>query len=148
VPQLPEEVPDGLTARELIELHSSAPACAKCHARIDPFGFALEQYDALGRVRSEPMDTNTTLPDGTTINGIDDLRSYLVNNRRNDVVRQFCRKLLGYALGRELQLSDEPLLDKMQQNLQANDYHFHTAVTTIVTSPQFRTIRGRDMPDN
>ena len=107
---LPESVPTGLTARQLIEQHSSVPECAKCHARIDPYGFALEQYDAIGRLRETKSDTRTILVDGKTIEGIEGLRGYLLNDRRHDIVRQFCRKLLGYSLGRAVQLSDEPLL--------------------------------------
>src|SRR5690606_929880 len=61
VPTLPEAVPENLTARQLIELHSSAPGCATCHRKIDPYGFALEQFDTLGRSRSEAADTRTTL---------------------------------------------------------------------------------------
>ncbi len=133
-----------MTARQLIEQHSSAPACAKCHALIDPYGFALEQYDALGRLRTDQVDTSTSLLDGRQLNGIDGLRAYLLNVRRDDFVRQFCRKLLGFALAREVQLSDEPLLDQMQRDLQANAYRFHVAVETIVSSPQFRQIRGSD----
>ena len=144
VPQLPQEVPLGLTARELIEQHSSVSACAKCHARIDPYGFALEQYDAIGRLRPEKVDTSTKLANGLRIAGIDGLRHYLSTERRADVVRQFCRKLLGFALGREIQLSDEPLLDKMGADLENNVYRFGVAVDAIVTSSQFRQIRGRD----
>jgi hypothetical protein len=142
VPQLPDALPGGLTARELIERHSSDPACAKCHAKIDPYGFALEQYDAIGRLLADPTDTKTALPGGRTIEGIDGLRDYLSTDRRDDFVRQFCRKLLGYALGREVQLSDEPLLDDMQRGLEANDYRFRVAVETVVRSPQFRTRGG------
>jgi len=142
VPQLPDEVPSGLTERELIEQHSSVKACAKCHVKIDPYGFALEQYDAIGRLRANSVDTSTTLADGTLIEGIDGLRRYLLEERRDDVVRQFCRKLLGYALGREVQLSDELLLDQMAENLAEDDYRFHTAVETIVRSKQFRYISG------
>ncbi|MCH8042905.1 MAG: DUF1592 domain-containing protein [Planctomycetes bacterium] len=145
VPQLPDEAPPrGLTARQLIEKHSSAPACAKCHEKIDPYGFALEQYDAIGRLRPKAVNTKTKLPDGTTIEGIDGLRRYLLGPRRDDVVGQFCRKLLGYALGREVQLSDEPLLAEMKKQLAANDYRFSVAVTMIVASRQFREMRGRD----
>ena len=64
------------------------------------------------------VDTRTKLEDGTEIDGIDGLREYLVTKRRNDIVRQFCRKLLGFALGREVQLSDEPLLDRMVKRLE------------------------------
>ena len=144
VPVLPEEVPTGLTARQLIEKHSSVPECAKCHARIDPYGFALEQYDVMGRIRPQPVDTRTTLLGGKTIEGISGLRDYLITQRRDDVVRQFCRKLLGFALGREVQLSDELLLTEMQNRLKNNDYRFSVAVETIVLSDQFRKIRGRD----
>jgi hypothetical protein len=146
VPQLPEEVPTGLTARQLIEQHSSVPECAKCHARIDPYGFSLEQYDVLGRVRPVQVDTKTTLLGGKNIEGMSGLRDYLLTQRRDDVIHQFCRKLLGFALGREVQLSDEPLLDDMQQKLKQNDYRFNTVVEIIVLSTQFRQIRGREFP--
>ncbi|MFT7642245.1 MAG: hypothetical protein ACI9G1_004002, partial [Pirellulaceae bacterium] len=142
VPQLPDKVPTGLTARQLIEKHSSVAACAKCHARIDPYGFALEQYDVLGRIRPAKVDTATKLFDGQQIDGIDGLKSYLIGERRDDFVRQFCRKLLGYSLGRSVQLSDEPLLDTMLQTLKENDYRVSAAVSTIVLSEQFRNIRG------
>ncbi|MDG1897947.1 MAG: DUF1592 domain-containing protein [Fuerstiella sp.] len=144
VPLLPETVPTGLTARQLIEQHSSDPACAKCHARIDPYGFALEQYDAVGRVRSDDADTRTTLFEGQTIDGLDGLRDYLATERRDDVVRNFCRKLLGFALGREVQLSDEPLIDDMLKKLNSSDHQFHVAVESVVLSKQFREIRGHN----
>ena len=142
VPVLPDEPPQGLTARQLIEQHSSVTACAKCHAKIDPYGFALEQYDTIGRLRPAAVDTKTKLFDGKTINGIDGLRKYLLNERRDDFVRQFCRKLLGYSLGREIQLSDRPLIDRMMKDLAENDYRFGAAVEAIVLSEQFRKIRG------
>ncbi len=143
VPQLPDEPLQGLTARQLIEQHSSAAACAKCHVKIDPYGFALEQYDAIGRIRPQAVDAKTKLPEGKTINGIDGLRAYLLEDRRDDVVRQFCRKLLGYSLGREVQLSDKPLLDKMMSDLAVNNYRFNVAVEAIVFSDQFRNVRGQ-----
>ncbi len=144
IPQLPESVPTGLTARQLIEQHSSDPACAKCHARIDPYGFALEQYDAIGRLRETEVDTKTVLFEGRQIEGIDGLRNYLLDQRRTDFVRQFCRKLLGYALGRSVQLSDEPLIEEMRRRLEADSYRFSAAVETVVLSPQFRQIRGSE----
>ncbi len=118
------------------------PQCATCHQRIDPYGFALEQFDAIGRLRPTAVDTRTKLMDGTPIEGIDGLREYLMTARRDDVVRQFCRKLLGYALGREVMLSDEPLLDEIQRKLEANHFRFRIALEAIVSSPQFREIRG------
>ena len=148
VPDLPDQVPGGLTARQLIEKHSSVAACAKCHLRIDPYGFALEQYDAIGRLRAQAVDTKTKLPGGKAIEGLQGLRDYLLKDRREDVVRQFCRKLLGYSLGREIQLSDEPLLDTMIAKLAGNDYRFSVAVEMIVLSPQFREIRGKQSPED
>ncbi len=144
VPQLPDSVPAGLTTRQLVERHNSVPECAKCHSRIDPFGFALERYDAIGRLRAGPSDTRTRLVDGTTIEGIEGLRKYLSTTRRHDFVQQFCRKLLGYALGRAVQLSDRPLLAEMLRQLAANGYRCRTAIEIIVRSRQFREIRGRD----
>ena len=79
-------------------------------------------------------------------NGLDGLRNYLGTTRRDTFVRQFCRKLLGYALGRSVQLSDEPLLDEMLHPLDKSDYRFSVALETIVLSDQFRKIRGRDDP--
>ena len=148
VPQLADTVPQGLTERELIERHSSDTACAKCHARIDPFGFALEKFDAIGQRREKntdglTIDSRTTLPDGTHVEDLSGLRDYLLVKRRDVFLRQFCRKLLGYALGREVQLSDEPLLDEIMVRLAKRDYHFSVAVETIVLSQQFRMIRGK-----
>ena len=149
VPVLPKEAPAGLTERQLIERHSSDAKCAGCHRRIDPFGFALEGFDAIGRMRTQdtaglPIDTRTRLPNGDVLEGIDGLRSYLLNSRRDDFVRQFCNKLLGYALGRSIQLSDKPLVESMLARLKSNDYNVFTAVEIIVRSPQFRELRGRD----
>ena len=151
VPQLPadETSTDGLTVRQLVEKHTSEPLCSSCHQRIDPFGFALEGFDAIGRRRDNdlagrPVDTHTKLPDGSEIRGLTGLRDYLLEKRRQDILRQFCRKLLGYAIARELQLSDEPLITEMQQQLEKNDYRFSVAVEMIVRSRQFREIRGRN----
>jgi len=138
VPVLPEEPPAGLSERQLIERHSADPRCAGCHRRIDPFGFALEGFDAIGRARA--ADTTTTLPDGTAIDGVAGLRDYLATQRRDDVLRQFSRKLLGYALGRSVRLSDEPLLDAM---VSAEGHRAADLVELVVRSPQFRSIRGR-----
>ena len=149
VPQLPATVPDGLTERELIERHSSDPACAKCHERIDAYGYTLEGFDAIGRYREKDaagleIDTRATLPGGEAVAGMAGLREYLLGPRRDAFVRQFCRKLLGYALGRAVQLSDDPLLARMAERLAAADWRFHVAVETIVESRQFRKIRGAE----
>ena len=84
------------------------------------------------------------MQDGTELQGIEGLRVYLLTKRRDAFLRQFCRKLLGYSLGRAVQLSDETLLKDMQTQLAANDYRINTAIEMIVRSRQFREIRGRD----
>ena len=80
--------------------------------------------------------------DGDEFKGLDGLRNYLLTKRRDAFVRQFCRKLLGYALGRAVQLSDEPLLADMQSELAENGYRVDVAEEKIVLSRQFREIRG------
>ena len=150
VPQLPQdESTETLTVRELTEKHTSDPRCASCHAKIDAFGFSLEHFDAIGRWRERDLggraiDAKAKVADGTQIEGLAGLRDYLVTKRRDAFLAQFNRKLLGYALGRSVMLSDEPLLEEMRAQLQANDYRVSGAIEVIVRSRQFREIRGRD----
>jgi hypothetical protein len=150
VPQLPEdEATDQLTVRELTEKHSSDPRCQGCHKRIDAFGFSLEAFDAIGRHRERdladrPINTSATTLDGAKIEGVDGLRNYLLTTRRDAFVKQFCRKLLGYSLGRAVQLSDDPLLEEMQSKLKRNTFRVSAAINVIVQSRQFREIRGRE----
>ena len=149
VPVLPDETPVGLTERQLIERHSSDAACRSCHQRIDPYGFALEGFDAIGRRREQDsagfaIDTKTQLADGTPLDGIDGVRNYLLTKRKDDFVRQFCRKLVGFALGRSVALSDKPLIDEMIVRLRESDYQIHVALQLVVNSPQFNRVRGQD----
>ncbi len=151
VPRLPEDetATEGLTVRQLVEKHSSDPKCAVCHQRIDAFGFSLEGYDAIGRRRDKdlagrPIDTKVKAMDGAEFDGIDGLRTYLLTARRDAFVKQFCRKLLGYSLGRGVQLSDEPLLAEMQAELKSKNYRVVAAFETIIKSRQFREIRGKE----
>ncbi|MCI0700194.1 MAG: DUF1592 domain-containing protein [Planctomycetia bacterium] len=150
VPQLPEEEgTDKLTVRQLVERHVKDQACAVCHVRIDPFGFALEKYDPIGRLREKDfgglaIDTKTKLKDGTEFEGIDGLRTYLLTKKKDVVVRLFCRRLLGYALGRAVTLSDTALIDEMVAALNKNDGRISAAVQVIVKSKQFRMVRGSE----
>ena len=150
VPRLPEEeTSDTLTVRQLTEKHSSDERCAHCHVRIDAFGFSLEGFDAIGRSRTvdlanRPIDTKAKVQDGTEIQGLEGLRQYLMTARRDIFLRQFTRKLLGYSLGRSVQLSDEPLLAEIRKELAAHDFQIDTAIQLIVHSRQFQDIRGQD----
>jgi Protein of unknown function (DUF1585)/Protein of unknown function (DUF1588) len=141
-----------MSERELIELHSNEESCAKCHRRIDPYGFSLENYDAIGRYRLKDttgltIDAKTTLPDGHELLNADDLRAYIESNRTDDFVKQFNRKLLGYALGRSVQLSDEPFLRSLLQSQSSNKYNITETICQIVLSKPFRQIRGKDFRD-
>ena len=150
MPVLPEDesATGELSVRQLVEKHSRDPKCITCHARIDPFGFSLEGYDAIGRKRDKDLgghavEVDAKMANGTTFTGLDGMRNYLLKDRREAVCRQFSRKLLGYALGRGVQLSDEPLLDDLTRKV-SDGGRFGEVVEMIVKSPQFREIRGRD----
>lgn len=151
VPELPEDErhTQGLTVRQVVERHRSLPGCATCHDRIDPLGLALEGFDAIGRRRTRdlagrPVDSGVELQPGIEFRDLAGLRTYLLEQRREEFLRNFCRKLLGYALGRSVELSDERLLDEVLKSLERADFRFSAAVATIVRSQQFLNQRGRD----
>jgi hypothetical protein len=151
VPPLPDdEAAESVSVRELTERHSSDPKCYGCHRRIDPYGYSLEAYDAIGRLRTEdtagrPINAKTMVMDGSEIDGLEGLRQYLLTTRRDAFLKQFCRKLLGYSLGREVMLSDLPLINVMRAQLTDHDYRIGAAMEAIVRSRQFREIRGREV---
>lgn len=149
VPQLPsdESKLGDLTLRQALAQHRANPACASCHARFDSYGLVFEGYGPIGELRSKdlggkPVDARAPFPGGMEGNGLEGLRTFVRQNRQNDFVDTIDRKLLSYALGRSLQLSDDPLLLQMQQRLASGGYRFQTIVETIVTSRQFRTRRA------
>ena len=154
VPIIPDDEAStaGLTVRQLVEKHASDEKCAGCHRRIDPLGFSLEGFDAIGRLRSKdlgdrPIDTRSRAMDGTEFEGLEGLKGYLLNARRDAFLGQFCRKLLGYALGRSTQIGDDRLLREMQAALEVNGSRVGPLIEMIVRSRQFREIRGRESAD-
>jgi hypothetical protein len=149
VPRLPEEeaAAEG-TMREMVARHTRVPECAVCHVRIDPFGFALEKYDPIGRLRDKdlggrPVDVSVQLRDGTQFEGLDGLRSWLLAKRKKDLERTFCQKLLGYALGRSVTLSDQPLLEEMVARLE-KEGKLSDALRDVAMSKQFRYHRASE----
>jgi len=133
------------TVRERLEQHRQDPVCASCHSRIDPWGFALENYDAIGRWRTEdagrPVDVTAQLLDGTKMNGAQELRKALLE--RNDLfVRNLTSKMLGYALGRGLTLKDSCTVDAIVAKLKQNGYAAQTLIEEIVLSAPFRNQAG------
>jgi hypothetical protein len=136
---------DGLTVRQRLEAHRTRASCVNCHSRIDPFGFALEHYDPIGRWRDtyrdgQKIDPTGTLRDGTTVNGPDGLRDYL-RRERSQFHRAIGTKLLGYALGRAELITDRPLIDRMVRDIQEGG-RFSDLVARIVSSRQFRHQRA------
>ena len=140
---------NGKTIRQLLALHVEAEKCARCHVRFDGVGLAMEGFDPIGRRRTKdlanrPVDDVVALPDGSEAHGVPEFARHLVRQRRDDFLRTICRKLLGYALGRSLQLSDEVLLDEMRVALDKNGDRFVPLIETIVRSPQFLNQRCRN----
>jgi hypothetical protein len=133
------------TVRERLARHRADPACASCHSRIDPLGFALENYDALGRWRTEddgqPIDNHGELPDGVTFAGPEELKAVLLA-RKDVFIRNFTRKMLGYALGRGLTLNDSCIVDRIVTDLASKDYAAQTLINEIVLSTPFRYQAG------
>jgi len=149
---VPELAQDGLVGklslRARLEKHRDSPACQGCHARIDPPGFALNNFDAIGRwsdvdAEGRPIDATASPISGPEFTGPTGLKRYLTE-MQGAYLHQFCKKLLGYALGREVVISDRPLLEKMKHDLAQADYRFSAAVRDIVLSKQFLNRRNDD----
>ena len=131
----------GLTFRQRLEQHRSNPECASCHARMDPIGFGLENFDAIGRWRStqggEPVDASGVLPDGAKFDGPRQLRAVLLK-RKAQFLHNFSRKLLGYALGRGLGKFDDCVIKDAVAALAASDDRPSALFETIVLSKPFQ----------
>lgn len=146
VPPLKEEqgaTPQSL--RERLEQHRANPVCGSCHSRIDPLGFALENYDVLGRWRGEeagqPIDARGELPDGTAFEGPRQLKAVLLD-RKELFIRNLTTKMLGYALGRGLTLEDACTVDAIVSELEKKDYSAQALIREIVFSMPFRYQAG------
>ena len=129
------------TVRERLEKHRANAVCASCHSRIDPLGFALENYDVIGRWRTEdagkPVDNSGEMTDGTKIQGPAQLKAALLEHK-DLFVRNLTSKLLGYALGRGLTLRDSCTVDAIVAAVKAKDYSAQALIEGIVLSTPFR----------
>ena len=129
------------SVREMLTLHRANPACATCHSRIDPLGFALENYDFIGRWRDQdagkPIDNRGELPDGTIVAGPQSLKAALLD-RKDLFVRNLTVKMLGYALGRGLTPQDSCAVDSIVAELRENDYRAQKLIELIVLSVPFQ----------
>lgn len=151
VPELPadESKLGDLSLREMLARHREHTSCAGCHDRFDAIGLVFENYGPIGELRDRdlggrPVDTQATLASGRQLSDLAGLRTYLREERQEEYLENLCRKLLSYALGRTLLLSDDLLVREMRLKLAAGDYRFGILVETIVSSSQFLQKRGRD----
>jgi hypothetical protein len=126
--------------RQQLELHRENPACQGCHRLMDPIGFALESFDAVGRFRTTdngaPIDPTGTLYDGTPIDSATDLGEFL-QRYESSFLRNATQRMLTYALGRGIEYDDMPLVRKVQAEAAKDDFRFHSLVTAVVTSEAF-----------
>ena len=151
VPAAPPDVPAldkqdqaavaNLTMRQRTELHRTNPVCANCHQILDPIGFGLEKFDAIGRWRDKDLngqaiDSTGELPGGKRFAGPADLKA-IVAERTGEVARNLVEKLLGYALGRKLEGYDEIVVDNLMRDLAGDGYRMRALITGVVTSYPF-----------
>ena len=147
VPDLPDASEDGApaTVRARLEAHRANPACASCHQMMDPLGFALESFDAIGRWRTTDnasgaaIDPSGTLPGGTAFDGVAELRMALLDEPwRSEFVGTFAEKLLTYALGRGVESFDQSAIRQIVRDAAADDYRWSAIITGIVKSVPFQ----------
>ena len=149
-PPPPPDVPDlppatkgaqARTVRERVEQHRSNPVCAACHNVMDPLGFALEHYDAIGRYRASddgrPIDASGVTPDGVKFEGLAGLRD-LMDDRREDFVATAAEKLLVYALGRGVEYYDQPAIRQIVRDAAPGDYQWSSVIVGITRSVPFQ----------
>lgn len=143
VPKLPEDdaVTAGLSLRQRLEKHRSDPNCASCHARMDPIGFGLENFDPIGRWRTQiagqPVDSLGTLTTGESFKGPIEFKALLLK-RKDEFSRTLTTKLLSYALGRGTEFYDEPAIAQITAELAKSDYKSQTLIAAIARSYPFR----------
>ena len=153
VPPLESEDPNfaKLSVRKQLEIHRNDPACDDCHRGIDPWGIALENFNAIGNWRTEirrkngkkfitqPAEAQTELPGGHTIDGVADLQDFLKEHRKDQFARAIVARLTGYALGRNLEFTDESELDALTEQFSEADYQLRPLIYGIANSDLFQT---------
>jgi hypothetical protein len=151
VPELEEQEQnsmEGLTLRQRTELHQSEPTCANCHKVLDPIGFGLENFDAIGRWREQDdagvaIDSAGKLPGGEDFSTPAELKR-LLSTRKADLARNLTERLMAYALGRQLEGYDEIVIDQLMVKIANDNYRVRTMITEVITSYLFthRKVRG------
>ncbi|MEE2777409.1 MAG: DUF1592 domain-containing protein, partial [Acidobacteriota bacterium] len=148
IPDLPDRGQDGraATVRDRLRVHRESPACAACHAPMDPLGLALENYDAIGNWRTTgegglPIDSSGTLPGGLAFEGPSGLRDVLLS-RPEPFLRSTTEKLLSYALGRAAETADRPVVRSLLRDAEGDGYRWSSIIVGIVRSEPFRMRRS------
>jgi mono/diheme cytochrome c family protein len=152
VPVLDEEaVGKVLSMREQLEKHRADATCASCHSKMDPLGFGLENYDAIGRWREQdgnfPVDASGVLPNGRTFSTPAEMRRILAS-QLPEFSRTLIEKVMTYALGRGLKPFDSRTVDNINEQLAADGYRFQTLIRLVVASPAFQSRRGETVAEN
>jgi mono/diheme cytochrome c family protein len=137
VPALKDDEGGKLTLRQRIERHRSQPGCVQCHLKIDPWGIAFEEFDAGGRLKSEPADARSQLPDKTEVAGIDDLKRYLAEDRIDQVAFSVLKHMATYATGRSLTYNEVNYLKQDGLKLKASGYRMQDMLRYVATSKIF-----------
>ena len=131
--------------REQLELHRKNPTCASCHVRMDPLGFGLENFDAVGAWRMKdgefPINASGTLPDGRSFTGPQALKAILKADP-DAFTESLTRKMLTYALGRGLETSDDAAVKEIVSKVTADNYRISSLILGIVNSQSFQKRRG------
>lgn len=149
-PDIPDLTPHGkdgqqLTMRQAMEQHRANPTCASCHSRMDPIGFALENYDGIGKWRTRDagadIDASGTLPGGAQFNGPAGLKKILLAAHKDEFVETAIDRIMTYALGRGVESHDRPAIRAMMRDAERNDYRVSALIAAIVQSKQFRMRR-------
>ena len=152
VPALKESGVEGQpqSVRERLEAHRKNPTCAACHVRMDPLGFSLENFDALGKWRTmsdgAPIDPSASLPDGTQFLGVVGLRKMLLDHRA-DFVRTLTEKMLAYAIGRSVEYYDLPVVRQVTRSAAQGDFKWSAVVLGIVKSAPFTMSTAAGQPN-
>jgi hypothetical protein len=138
-----------LSMKEAMQLHRASPACAGCHAKMDPIGFALENFDALGRWRAEengrPLEVTSALPDGTIVEGVEGVRQLVLRDPAL-FVEALTGKLLMYALARNVQHYDQPTIRMIARESARQNYTFASLVLGVVNSVPFQSRMAQAAP--
>ena len=146
MPELEENEPGAppTSLREKMEQHRANPVCSACHAPMDPLGFVLENFDAIGRWRDTddgaPIDSTVAMTDGRTMRGPEELGAHLTD-RQDEVLLTLTEKLLSYALGRSLAYYDAPTVRQLIRDAAVDDYRWSSFVHGIVNSLPFQMRR-------